>query len=431
MRPAVPPAPPVAPARRARVLVLSAYPIRHPHHGGQIRVREIVQAYRAANLDVRHASVFLDHPAYLQPGIDPGDIVIDSALLRRWRGASAPYVEDAASGDWLAAHEVLLARIERHTGGPVNVVHVEQPWFLPAALALRARGVLDNFCIIYGSQNIEYPLRRELWHAAGIAPATVAQLVDALCALEQQAVAAADIVAAVTESDRAALASWVPAGRQTPVVLAGNGIRPWRASAQRLQHWRQRLADLGVDARFALYAGSAHPPNVNGFGECFGASLATLPPGRAIVVAGGVGPAIEQTAWYRAQAGINASRMAVLGPLADADLDALRSLAHAFVLPVTSGGGSNLKTAEALYAGAHVVAAPTAMRGFEPLLPWAGLQVAEPGAAFVQAVRAALAQPARAPADADPRRDQLTWAHQLAPLVQAVAQRVQTAHPHP
>jgi len=421
--------PPVALARRTRVLVLSAYPIRHPHHGGQIRVREIVRAYRAANFDVRHASVFPDYHGYRYPSIDAGDLPLAFPPLQQWRGHAVPYVEDLALGEVAARRVDVLERVERHAGGPVALLHLEQPWLLPAALAVRARSQLGPWALCCGSQNIEHRLRDAMWRAAGVDPATLAQLADALCALEQQAVAAADIVAAVTESDRATLASWVPAGRQTPMVLAGNGIRPWRASAQRLQLWRQRLADLGVDARFALYAGSAHPPNVNGFGECFGASLATLPPGRAIVVAGSVGPAIEQTAWYRAHAGINASRMAVLGPLADADLDALRSLAHAFVLPVTSGGGSNLKTAEALYSGAHVVAAPTAMRGFEPLLPWAGLQVAEPGAAFVQAVLTALAQPARAAADADPRRDQLTWAQQLAPLVQAVVQAV--AHPHP
>ncbi|NBQ87041.1 MAG: glycosyltransferase [Betaproteobacteria bacterium] len=418
MQPGVPP---VAPARRARVLVLSAYPIRHPHHGGQIRVREIVQAYRAANLDVRHASVFPDHHGYRYPGIDAGDIALALAPLKQWQGHAVPFIEDLASGDVAAQRVDLLERIERDAAGPIAMLHLEQPWLLPVVLALRARGRLGPWKLCFGSQNIEHRLREAMWRAAGIPPITVAQLVDAVRALEQQAVAAADLVAAVTESDRDALQAWVPTGRNTPVVLAGNGIRPWHASPQRLQHWRERLAAQEVDARFALYVGSAHPPNVNGFGASFGASLAALPPGRSIVVAGGVGPAIEQTAWYRAHAGINASRMAVLGALADADLDALRSLAHAFIVPVTEGGGSNLKTAEALYSGCHVVATPTAMRGFESLLPWAGLHVAEPGAAFVQALRTALAQPPRDPSAADARREQLTWAHQLAPLAQAVA----------
>lgn len=404
-------------AARPRVLVLSAYPVRHPHHGGQIRVREIIEAYRSAGLDVRHASAFPDHDGYLRAGIDPGDIALPASRLQHWRGHAVPYVEDLASGDDLAQHPDLLARIERHVGGPLALLHFEQPWLLPAVLALRERGRLGAFALCHGSQNVETELRVAMWRAAGIS--NIDTLVDAIGRLEQQAVRVSQVVAAVTEHDRQILQSW--ASPDTAVVLAGNGIKPWHAGQALLARWRERLVQQGVDLPFALYVGSDHPPNIHGFGQSFGASLATLPPGRHIVVAGRVGPAIAQTDWYRRNAGVNASRMAVLGPLADADLDALRTLAHAFILPVTSGGGSNLKTAEALHAGCHVVATPTALRGFEPLLPWAGLRVAEPGAAFAQAVREVLAQAPRAAGDHDPRREQLTWAQQLAPLAKAVA----------
>lgn len=408
---------------RAKVLVLSAYPIRYPQHGGQIRVREIVKAYRAAGLHVRHCSAFPDHAGYLRRGIDPADIAVPAARLRAWRNIEGPYLEDFAVGELVAGQPELLERMELHAAGRLSVLHVEQPGMLPVALALRARARLGEFDICYGSQNVEWRLRQGMWAAAGVDQAQ--PLSDAVRAAEQHAVAMSSLVAAVTPSDRSELQEWLPAGAHN-LVLAGNGISPWRADPIRLQQWRQRLSTAGVSERFLLYAASDHPPNVQGFGVCFGSSLAVLPPGRSLVVAGSAGPAIERSHWYGTHAGVNATRMVALGLLADADLDALRVLAHGFIVPVMSGGGSNLKTAEALYSGRHAVLTPMAVRGFESLLPWAGATIAEPGEAFARAVCNVMRSEPRALDQYDPRREQLTWAQQLQPLVQAVVQLART-----
>jgi hypothetical protein len=118
---------------------------------------------------------------------------------------------------------------------------------------------------------------------------------------------------------------------------------------------------------------------------------------------------------------LNARRVHVVGILDAADLAALKDMAHTFVLPVTSGGGSNLKTAEALYARRNVVATPFAMRGFEAFGDLPGLTVVAPGLAFAQAVAHSLSRPVP-PADAATRArcEHLPCSHALAPLMAAV-----------
>jgi hypothetical protein len=401
---------------RARVLVLGAYPVAQPRHGGQVRLAQLARAYRRAGFDVRQASCFPDQPGYLELGLWPGDIPLHHRALQQWQGQGGPFLESAAAGDAAAAHESVLERLEHHAGR-LQVLHLEQPWLLPVVRALRRRGKLGNFSLVYGSQNIEYRMLQPLWQAH--APKHEPSWTAALQAIEQVCAQEADLVAAVTDSDREILKGW--ARPNTPVLLAPNGIQPWAASAEAVQVLSRRLKALWDTPQvpaYALYVASDHPPNVNGFAECFGASLACLPPGHRVVVAGRAGPAIEAGAWFLRQAGVNRSRLHATGPVGEAELSAWRELAGAYLLCVTGGGGSNLKTAEALYSGRRVVATEVALRGFEHLLPWPNLVVAEPGATFASAVLQAL-QAEPAPPQPDPRREQLTWDHTLAALAQA------------
>lgn len=60
--------------------------------------------------------------------------------------------------------------------------------------------------------------------------------------------------------------------------------------------------------------------------------------------------------------------------------------AHAALLPIDFGGGSNLKTAEALASGRWIVATSTALRGFEPFHDEPGIVRADNAAAFHDAM---------------------------------------------
>lgn len=396
-----------------RILVLGSYPAVNPRHGGQVRLSSIVAAYRARGFGVAQASFFPGHDFYTKSTLGPADVALPVASLQSWRGQPSAYVEDLASGEVAAAHGGWLSRIERHAGR-VDFVHLEQPWLLPVVHMLRERGALGNFELVYGSQNIEHELKRAILRQHR-APEEE-EITQAVLTLERQCATEAAVVAAVTDEDARALAAWTHA----PIVPAGNGVTPWRSDERARERWRARL---GTDP-FALYVASAHPPNILGLCESFGASLAGLSPVQRVVLAGHVGEFVVQTEWFKRWQPLNERRTIAVGVLDLDDLSAVRDLAHTFLLPVTSGGGSNLKTAEALYSGRHVVATPLAMRGFEHLSDLPGLHITQPGADFARAVSHSLGQPQPAPDTlAMQRRESLGWPQTLAALCDALAQR--------
>lgn len=397
-------------ARERHVLVLGSYPAVDPRHGGQVRLSQIVAAYLARGWRVTLATFFPGHGVYENVHLGPADIALPLEELRAWRGQVAPFVEDLVSGEVVAQDPARIAALELHCG-QIDVLHLEQPWLLPVVHALRERRRVGPFRLVYGSQNIEWRLKQAIFEqylTPGMEP-----IIAAIQALEQACARQADLVAAVTADDAATLRAWT----DRPVVLAANGIAPWRADPQRVAHWREQL---GPDP-FALYVASAHPPNVDGFTRSFGECLAPLAPDHRVVLVGGVAEHIVQSAWYKAWEPLNARRLVAIGPVGQADLSALRELAHAFVIPVTSGGGSNLKTAEALYSRRHVVATPNAMRGFEDLASAPGLIVAAPGLEFVQSVDRALGMPLPVQDAASLERlSSLTWERTLSDLCDAL-----------
>jgi glycosyltransferase involved in cell wall biosynthesis len=101
----------------------------------------------------------------------------------------------------------------------------------------------------------------------------------------------------------------------------------------------------------------------------------------------------------------------VLGVLDDEDLAAVKSLAHEFLLPIGAGGGSNIKTAEALYSGKPVVCTSTALRGFEDYRALPEVIVADSPPKFQAAIRSVLGRKGRAESVAGFRdvREGLTW----------------------
>lgn len=398
------------------VLVLGSYPAAQPRHGGQVRLAQVVQAYRARGHRVTLATFYPGHGVYHSAGLGPADVALPLEGLRTWRGQNVGFLEDLVSGDLVGADDARIAALESHAG-PVDLVHLEQPWLLPVAQRLRERQRVGAFRLVYGSQNIEWRLKQAIFQQYQLTAPPYPEAVQAIEALERACAQAADIVAAVTEEDARELQSWT----RSPVLLASNGIAPWQADPQRVAMWRERL---GPDP-LALYVASAHPPNIAGFTEACGDSLAPLAPSHRIVLAGGAAEHIIQSAWYKSWEPLNARRVEAVGVVDDDDLSALRELAHTFILPVTSGGGSNLKTAEALYSRKHVIATPLAMRGFEAMAQGAGMPglcIAAPGRDFIQALERSLDAPLPVhDAASIERLESLTWAHTLRALCDAVA----------
>lgn len=347
-----------------KIAVLSTYPVSRPIHGGQRRVDAILRALGKAGHEVRPLPVFFgsnypEHGAAEAPTALPGeDLQRIFAEGRR---------ED------LHMHELL------HPGQPVfdalrdqlrafapDVVQFEHPWLFPL---LDRMPELADVTVVYSSHNIE----------ADLAPA---RFRDAVLAVEQAAARRADLIVAVSEADARSLSAWAAEGRGAPVVVAPNGCWPPALDPS---------VPRPVKEDYLLLVGSGHAPNAEGYWDVIGKVPGCIPPDARLVVAGDLGNLLRSDPRHRHYRMLNDHIVQLAGKVSDSALQALLTHARGILLPIKSGGGTNLKTAEALLSLKPVVAMRPAFRGFEEAMTLDGVHVAETEADFRSGVRALFA----------------------------------------
>ena len=185
-----------------------------------------------------------------------------------------------------------------------------------------------------------------------------------------------------------------------------------------MRDWKWHLGER----RFALFVGSAYPPNGDGFWDMFGPSLAFLAPDHCILGVGGVCSVVLDHPAYRRWEGINAGRFLPSGFQTEEALGALIVLSTCIVLPITKGGGSNIKTAEAIHAGKPVIGTSKSFRGYERVLGLPQVYRIDEPAEFRRVVKAALDRrlPPAGPDDSA-LRDSVLWRETLSVLPAAFA----------
>jgi glycosyltransferase involved in cell wall biosynthesis len=406
------PAVPAAPAR-PRVLTLAPYPVRRPRHGGQLRAAAMLRVYKAAGFDV-HPVGFYQAEAYEAADIGPYDVAFPGdSSFRNYLGVPMPALSDFLMGPFSVASTRIFRQIVDALPGPVDVIQVEQPWLYALARWLQLESPLcQRALLVNSSHNIEAPMKRAILDQQ-YEPALIDHAVADMSAIERELAREAELSLAVTVEDAEVLRDY---GAQR-VLHAANGISPWQTDSDRCAQWRTRLPQQP----WPIFIASAHPPNYTGFLDAIGDSLACIPAGSKLVVAGGVGPHLERELSKSRWRTLNLSRLQVLGVLDDADLAAVKSLAHAFLLPIGGGGGSNIKTAEALYSGRPVVCTRTALRGFEHFADLPEVTIADTPEQFQAGIRKVLEQSPAAPAGVDDMRASLTWDACLAAVPREVA----------
>ncbi len=383
-----------------RVLQLSPYPIQPRIHGGQRRVGALLDAYRGNGFDCRMIEVYspLQYPLANRRNLAP------LSKASRDKIGEAGYLSDLAGGTILL--EDAQARswfVQQWREFRPDIVQLEHPFFWPTVRAVLESSKVPRARVFYSSHNLEWAMKEWLYHQV-LPPAEAVRASEEVKERELELVRAADLVIAVSPKDEQ---SFLAAGaRQTLVVR--NGSDPRTPKGKYLLRWRERLAQWRVE-RHALFVSSNHLPNSIGFTEMIGSHLDFLPPESAILAVGGVTRLLRQDSQYRTP--LAESRLRLLPEdLSDDDLTALLSTARAILLPITEGGGTNLKTVEALLTGRPIVATPFAFRGYESFAHYPHIHLGQDSLAFRLALqRRMLAgdEVSRAPT---PELLELTWA---------------------
>jgi glycosyltransferase involved in cell wall biosynthesis len=362
-----------------RVLTLSTYPIAVPRHGGQQRLHHIVKAYAAAGHQTRSIGVLGSSQFEPEDGFLPLPPVERMSKL-----ISNPFLmEDWAIGQLAAKddsfHQALCGKI----GDVPDLIHVEQPWLFAFAHRYARQLKAGKARVVYGSANVEHELKRRIVSGyMGAAHAEECARLVLQC--ETEAAAKADLIVATSQSDL----TWLKKHASTEVVLAPNGVAERTSSMRGIEEANR----ITLHAKTALYCASSHPPNTHGFYDIFGRGIGFLTPDERIVVAGSAGASIKADPRFARTPGL-AQHFVDAGEVSEECLQGLLETCHAIVLPITHGGGTNLKTAEAIWAGRWVVATSVGMRGFEDFIATRGLNVCSDPTVFRETTRKVMGSP--------------------------------------
>jgi Glycosyl transferases group 1/Glycosyl transferase 4-like domain len=386
----------------SQILQINSFPTLLPTHGGQRRAHHIGRMLEWAGHKVSRVAAY-SFSAYGRSDTEP------AINMDRFRPPRKPttWLYDGARA--MAHDQQALAEFAGLCDRSMpELILVEEPWLWPV---IRRLNIVhsDSVPIIYSSYNIEAPLFRQLLERLGHTNAPA--LAEELAQLEADLARRAQGCVAVTEDDADSLHRL----GARHVVIAPNGVE-----RRRRDHLKRVLPEaLNPDLNYVLYVASAHRPNASGIPDLVLAILEALRPLERFVVAGGVCPFFE--AWLRSDgpADLARERLILLGGVTDFCLDALLANAAGIVLPLREGGGSNLKTGEALYSRLPLVATSVAMRGYEIFRDMHGVIIANDPDIFAAGLRKVMdGEASKRPPD--PTLDKLLWDNTLLPIVRLV-----------
>jgi glycosyltransferase involved in cell wall biosynthesis len=398
-----------------KVLQLSNYPIHQRVSGGQRRAGAIFDGYRRAGFDIRYFTV-------CDPGAHPETVgKKDTFLLgpkARAENARRPFLIDVTTGEMFANERECLDPLTRAWNRfKPDVVAIEHCYLWPGVRRLFEDGQVERTPVIYSSHNHETAMKLGLYERV-LPPNERADAIKRVRLAETELTRVASLVIAVSAGD----ADVFRGMGAKHVEIVRNGSDRVMAKPELVEHWRKQLLGNGTRS-FALFVSSNHVPNYVGFRELAGEYLSYLPPDACIVVVGGICEHMEREPEFNERMRLNRSRLRLLGKRpGDADLAAIVQLANAILLPITDGGGSNIKTVEALLSGRPIVGTSFAFRSYDEFKGLERVTIRDSSTEFRAAIQQAVLQSYHPSVTPEAELEHITWPR----LGDLFAQRVLT-----
>lgn len=344
---------------RRKLLVIGTYPIVIPRHGGQKRVSALVGCYKQIFREVRYVS-FLSSLAYGEHEASSEDIFSSPELANEIK--SNPLFEDVMLG-LAAKNDAYFKKIITRllTSYKPDCIIFEQP-FMYAGFKEIMSELNIRVPVIYSSQNVELQLKKQLYNSADTDRKLANEFLEIVEETEKELVRNSSLTICVTEQDEQYFKQL--GARKT--VLIKNGINLLRPRKSSVDKWNKVLRSSGAGSAI-FFAGSSHTPNYMGFDSLVGTRLGYLNFSQKIVLVGGIVDLlkIKVAERHKHLSGCFWNKIVPAGGVDDESLAAILENTSLVILPISSGGGSNLKTAEALLSGKNVLGTSIAFRGYE------------------------------------------------------------------
>jgi glycosyltransferase involved in cell wall biosynthesis len=364
-----------------RVLGLGTFPAVKPIHGGQRRVAAFRIFYQTIGIEYVYTCIY-DSDAYAREQVGPHDIPL---IASEFDEGPIPLIGDILAGRQGASHEASFRHFLDIVGKlQPDALQLEHPFMWPLAKRLREATGAKTLPLIYSSHNVEAPLKDAILLSGGVPVDVRKRICDGIEQMEAEICREAALVVCVTAAEQRHYLRYCSPDK---IIVVPNGVdRPPPVIQE-----SARCREVFQGRPFVFMVGSAYPPNIEG--ACryvFRDGTFMVPPVKSIVVCGGVCDGILRHPSYQRFLTANSLRVHFFPEIDDAELWGVKTACHAVALPIDTGGGSNLKTAEALALGKWVIATPVAMRGYENFMDAEGLIIANDTPSFRRAVAQAL-----------------------------------------
>jgi len=367
-----------------RVLGFGTFPAVKPVHGGQRRAAAFRNFYASVEIEYIYACIY-DASHYAPPLVGPHDLAL---IAPQTAEAPVSVIGDYLSGRQGVTHEASLQHFLKvlEQVRP-DALQLEQPFMWPLVKKLRAMTGAGRLPLIYSSYNVEAPLKDKLLANEGVPAESRRRIRDSIEEMEAEVCREATLVVCVSTAERNHYLQYCGPEK---IIVVPNGVDRPPPLIQEYAPCRE----LFGGRPFMFVVGSAYGPNIEGVCKyVFENGAFMVPPIKSIAVCGGVSDGVLGDPTYRRFLAGNSQRVHFFPKIEDSELWAIKSVCHVVALPIHTGGGSNLKTAEALTLGKWVVATPVAMRGYDAYLGCDGLLLAEDAKSFRIAIARALRSP--------------------------------------
>jgi len=338
---------------RPKITVAVPFPVHPPVGGGQRRVSEVYR-HMAFDFDVELVTI-------ASSDAEPADIEIAPGLREiRIPKSAAQQAEETRLeqevggipvGDvgirLFGVHTPEYARRLTRSMDDADLVVASHPYAVAAV-----PDALHRHLLVYEAHNVEYLLKKEVFHAAG---ATGERLAETVRRLEADVCRAAQLIFCCSETDREELRR-LYAVDPTPVVVAPNGVDVAAIPFTSPEARQAVKVQLGLDGEpIALFVGSWHPPNLDAAQLVF--DIARVTPDVKFLLAGSQCRPLGDRP--------RPKNVGLMGVVDDDTLGTLLAAADVALNPMVGGSGTNLKVATYLAAGVPVITTSVGARGYE------------------------------------------------------------------
>lgn len=332
-----------------KILQLTTYDIDEADHGGKLRCLNIRRAL-STFFDVKTMSIEVSE----NESIDGMKYNLDRERFYSFGGNK--YLIDLYINNYIGSNDYILRDIEeKFIAFDPDIVIFEQPYLWPVFKDI-VKNYKKEIFIVNSTQNIESELKQEIYSSRFLEP-QASLLLNEVSNMEIELAKESNMSISVSEKDYDYIRGINP---EIPSFIFGNG-----SSKPKLNPNFGKWNDIfkGTSGYNLVFVGSAHPPNIDGLKELFiecnkfeGFSHCDL------WILGGVGDFIRDD---KEMINVMPPWVHIIGSQTGEDIDSAILASDGVILPIWHGGGSNLKTAQAILSGKFILASDYAFRGFE------------------------------------------------------------------